>query len=202
MYKKGMRQMYGYTFPDGMRDNEKLPRPIITPTTKGAQGTHDEPLTSNDIIERKLLEPGVWSAVYEKALQLFARGQKIAAQRGLILADTKYEFGFDSEGQIVLADEIHTPDSSRYWVAKSYPARFKAGEAPERMDKDFIRSWIVARCDPYKDPIPEIPDEVRLNAARIYISAFERITGKTFTYPDSNVPILDRIRKNLAKYFA
>lgn len=201
MYKKGMRQMYGHTFPDGMKDNQKLDRPIITPTTKGDQGAHDDPLTADEIVKRGLLEPGVWSAVYEKALQLFARGQKVAAQRGLILADTKYEFGFAEDGSIVLADEIHTPDSSRYWIAQTYAKRFEAAEAPERLDKDFIRSWVAARCDPYKDQIPDIPPEVRLEAAAVYISAYERITNKEFVLPDPNTPILDRIRKNLAKYF-
>ncbi len=201
MYKKGQRQMYGFTFPDGMRDNEKLPQAIITPTSKGDLGTHDEPLTAEMIVQQGLLTQKQWDEVSTYALKLFARGQEIVAKRGLILADTKYEFGFDEKGNIVLADEIHTPDSSRYWVAESYAARVAAGEKPDSMDKDFIRNWVVARCDPYKDKIPEVPREVVLDAAAVYIKAFETITGKAFELPDLSVPALDRIRKNLAKYF-
>lgn len=201
MYKKGARQMYGFTFPDGLRDNEKLPEAIITPTSKGDQGTHDEPLTARQIVERKLLTQAEWDKVSAYALALFKRGQEIVAKNGLILVDTKYEFGFDDKGNIVLADEIHTPDSSRYWVAASYPARFAAGEKPESLDKDFIRNWVVVRCDPYKDKIPEIPREVILQAAEVYIKAYETITGQEFQLPDLTIPALDRIRKNLAKYF-
>ena len=201
MYKTGQREIYGHLFPEGMRDNQKLERPIITPTTKGDQGAHDEPLSAADIVKRGLLKAEIWNEVREKALTLFARGQKIAHQRGLILVDTKYEFGFAEDGSIVLADEIHTPDSSRYWVEKSYQTRFEAGEVPERLDKDFIRSWVAARCDPYKDKIPEIPPDVILDAAKVYIDVYERMTGKDFTLPDPNLPVLDRIRGNLKKYF-
>ena len=125
----------------------------------------------------------------------------MAARSGLILVDTKYEFGFDQDGRILLADEIHTPDSSRYWFAASYPGRFDAGARPESFDKDFIRSWVVQRCDPYKDEIPEIPREMVLETARVYVSAYERITGGEFDLPDPSVPVLERIRENLAKYF-
>ena len=111
---------------------------------------------------------------------MFARGQEIAASHGLILADTKYEFGFDEQGNIILADEIHTPYSSRYWVAASYRATLAAGEKPESLDKDFIRNWVVARCDPYKDKVPEIPREAVLDAAAVYIKAYETITGQRF----------------------
>jgi phosphoribosylaminoimidazole-succinocarboxamide synthase len=124
----------------------------------------------------------------------------MAAARGLILVDTKYEFGFDAAGGIVLADEIHTPDSSRYWFAGSYPERFEAGQAPQSFDKDFMRTWVASRCDPYRDPIPEIPREVILEAARIYISVFETITGQEFALPEPSVPVLNRIRANLARY--
>lgn len=201
MYKKGERQMYGFTFPDGLRDNEKLPHAIITPTSKGDQGTHDEPLTAEQIVERKLLTQAEWDKVSAYALALFKRGQEMVSRNGLILVDTKYEFGFDDKGEIILADEIHTPDSSRYWVAASYPARFAAGEKPESLDKDFIRNWVVARCDPYKDKIPEVPREIVLQAAEVYIKAFETITWKAFQLPDLAMPVLERIRKNLAKYF-
>jgi phosphoribosylaminoimidazole-succinocarboxamide synthase len=200
-YKKGERYLYGIRFPDGLRDNEKLPTPIITPTSKGDHGTHDEPLTADEIIARGLLTEAQWTEVSAYALALFARGQEMAARQGLILADTKYEFGFDETGAIILADEIHTPDSSRYWVAASYPARLAAGEKPESLDKDFIRNWVVARCDPYKDPIPEIPQAIVIEASAIYIQAFETITGVSFSYPDLAVPVLTRIRGNLAPYF-
>jgi phosphoribosylaminoimidazole-succinocarboxamide synthase len=201
MYKKGERTLYGLRFPDGMRENQKLPETIITPTSKALQGGHDEPLTTQEIIGRGLLTAAQWRSVTETALALFARGREIAAKRGLILVDTKYEFGFDRDGRIILADEIHTPDSSRFWFAASYPKRFEAGERPESFDKDFVRSWVAARCDPYKDPIPEIPREMVLETARVYISAYEQITGRDFELPDPKVPVLERIRGNLKKYF-
>lgn len=201
LYKQGQREMYGIKLPDGMRDNEKLPQTIITPTTKAFDGGHDEPLTAKEIVERGLLSKEQWQTVSDYALALFAKGREMAASRGLILVDTKYEFGIDENGRIMIADEIHTPDSSRYWFAESYPQRFEAGERPESFDKDFVRSWVVARCDPYKDPVPEIPADVILETSRVYIDAYERITGQTFALPDAGVPVLERIRKNLARYF-
>ncbi|MBV8736500.1 MAG: phosphoribosylaminoimidazolesuccinocarboxamide synthase [Alphaproteobacteria bacterium] len=201
MYRSGQRDIYGIHFPDGLRENEKLPATIITPTTKAFEGGHDEPLTADEIISRELLEPRQWETVSRLALALFARGRDIAAKHGLILVDTKYEFGFDADGAIVLADEIHTPDSSRYWLAESYPRRFEAGEAPETLDKDFVRRWVTARCDPYRDPIPSIPREIIAEAARLYIEVFETITGRSFDFPNPAVPVLDRIRANLARYF-
>jgi phosphoribosylaminoimidazole-succinocarboxamide synthase len=201
LYKAGQREMYGVRLPDGMRDNEKLPRTIITPTTKAFHGGHDEPLTPAEIVGRRLLTEEQWGKVSAYALALFARGREMARARGLILVDTKYEFGMDRSGRIMIADEIHTPDSSRYWFLESYERRFEAGERPESFDKDFVRSWVVARCDPYKDPIPEIPAETVLETSRVYIDAFERITGQTFALPDAGVPVLERIRRNLERYF-
>jgi len=201
MYKAGARTMYGVTLPDGLRDNEKLAQPIITPTSKEFDGGHDAPLTAAEIVARGLLTATQWDAVSAYALALFARGQEMAAQRGLILVDTKYEFGTDASGRIVLADEIHTPDSSRYWMADSYPARFAAEDKPESFDKDFVRNWVAARCDPYKDPIPEIPAEMIAATSAVYIRAFEMITGQSFVPPADGEPILDRIRRNLAPYF-
>ena len=142
-----------------------------------------------------------WDQLCTYALALFARGQAMAAERGLILADTKYEFGTDPEGRIVLADEIHTPDSSRFWQAASYPDRFAAGEKPESFDKDFVRNWVAERCDPYHDPIPEIPEDLVLGTAAVYIHAFETITGQMFEPPDDSQPVLDRIRANIASLF-
>jgi phosphoribosylaminoimidazole-succinocarboxamide synthase len=200
MYQAGRREMYGHRLPDGLKPNQKLPATIITPTTKAFDGGHDEPLTEDEILGRGLLSAEQWRRVCDYAHALFAHGRAWAHERGLILVDTKYEFGIDTDGGIVLADEIHTPDSSRYWFAASYPARFEAGARPDSFDKDFVRNWVVARCDPYKDAIPAIPREVVLEAARIYIDAFETITGEPFALPDPAVPIRDRIRANLAKY--
>ncbi|GGE14777.1 phosphoribosylaminoimidazole-succinocarboxamide synthase [Aureimonas endophytica] len=199
-YRQGAREVYGHRLPDGLRPNEALRQAIITPTTKAADGGHDEPLTEAMILDQSLLTADQWHTVSEAALALFAEGQRLAAERGLILADTKYEFGTDAEGRIVLADEIHTPDSSRYWFAASYAERFAAGEPPESFDKDFVRNWVVARCDPYRDPIPEIPAEVVLEAAAVYLRAFELITGETFVLPDPAEDPLDRVRRNLAGY--
>ncbi|WP_439497168.1 phosphoribosylaminoimidazolesuccinocarboxamide synthase [Bosea sp. (in: a-proteobacteria)] len=201
MYKQGQREIYGIRFPDGLRDNEALPEAIITPTSKAFDGGHDEPLSPQEIVGGGLLSQEQWDTVSAHALALFARGQAMARERGLILADTKYEFGTDGEGRILLADEIHTPDSSRYWFAQSYPERFAKGEKPESFDKDFVRNWVAARCDPYNEPIPEIPDELIAQTSQVYIRAFETITGTAFAPPPAGEPPLERIRRNLARYF-
>ncbi len=201
LYRAGQRSMYGVTLPDGLRDNQRLPQPIITPTSKAFDGSHDAPLTADEIVSGGLLPAAQWAQMCEHALALFARGQAMAAQRGLILADTKYEFGTDPSGRILLADEIHTPDSSRYWRAESYSARYAAGEPPESFDKDFVRNWVAARCDPYVGPIPDIPEDLVLGTAAVYIQAFETITGQTFVLPADDRPVLDRIRANLAPLF-
>ena len=201
MYKSGRREIYGIAFPDGLHENQRLPQTIITPTTKARDGEHDEPVTAAEIVERGMLSASDWRDVSEKALALFARGRELAAQRGLILVDTKYEFGRDSDGRILLADEVHTPDSSRYWFAETYQRRVAGGETPESFDKDYLRRWVGARIDPYRDPIPPIPREVIAEAARIYVSVFEAITGQSFTIAQPDVPILDRIRANLRQYF-
>ena len=200
-YKNGERDMYGIRLPDGLRDNEKLPQTIITPTSKALDGGHDEPLTRDDILTRGLLSEEQWDTVSRYALALFARGKALAAKRGLIMVDTKYEFGTNKDGSIILADEIHTPDSSRYWLAESYKQRFEAGERPQSFDKDFIRAWVTARCDPYKDRIPKIPAELIEQTSRVYTQAYETITGKTFTADTSGKTVLDRIRENLRPYF-
>ncbi|MEZ5799141.1 MAG: phosphoribosylaminoimidazolesuccinocarboxamide synthase [Paracoccaceae bacterium] len=201
-YKAGARQMYGHSLPEGLRDNQALPHPIITPTSKAFDGGHDEPLTPDDILAQHLLTPAQWEEISARALALFARGQKMAAERGLILVDTKYEFGTDAAGRIYLADEIHTPDSSRYWIASGYDAALRDGTRPPSFDKDVIRAWVVARCDPYKDPIPEIPAEMIAQTSQVYIDAFETITGQAFR-PDMRGPTpLDRIRANLSHWMA
>ncbi len=200
LYRAGRRDAYGVTLPDGLADNQKLPETVITPTTKALDGGHDEPLTPAEIVGRGLLTEAQWRRTCELARALFARGRDLAARRGLILVDTKYEFGFDEAGAITLGDEIHTPDSSRYWFADSYPSRVAAGQRPESFDKDYVRSWVVARCDPYRDAVPPIPDAIRLEAARLYIEAFERITGRVLELPDPALPIAERIRARLARF--
>lgn len=201
-YKNGERDMYGITLPDGLKDNEKLPQAIITPTSKAFDGGHDEPLSGAEILSQGLLTASQWEQVSSYALALFARGQERAAERGLILVDTKYEFGTDKNGRIILADEIHTPDSSRYWIAASYDEAFNTGRRPPSFDKDFIRAWVTERCDPYKDKVPEIPAELVEQASKIYIQAYEAITGKTFVPDLSGATALERVRANLKEYFS
>ena len=202
LYKAGQRDMYGFSFADGMQDNQKLDQPIITPTSKAFDAGHDEPLTAAEIVSTNLLTAKQWETVSSYALALFARGQKMAAEKGLILADTKYEFGTDKDGNILLADEIHTPDSSRYWMADSYEQCVAEGKRPQSFDKDFVRSWVAERCDPYKDDIPDIPASLIEETSHVYRKAYEMITGKPFTPDESGATVLDRIRKNLSTYFA
>jgi phosphoribosylaminoimidazole-succinocarboxamide synthase len=201
LYRKGVRDMYGLHLPDGLMDNEILPAPVITPTSKAFDGGHDEPLSPNQILEAGLLSAEQWETVSRYALALFARGQALAAQRGLILVDTKYEFGTDETGRIVLADEIHTPDSSRYWIADTYPEAFRTGSRPQSFDKDFIRAWVVERCDPYKDDIPEIPQALIAETASVYRQAYETITGQAFVPDGQGATVLERIRDNLQPFF-
>jgi phosphoribosylaminoimidazole-succinocarboxamide synthase len=193
MYRAGQREMYGHRLPDGLADNQALEAPMITPTSKAVDGAHDAPLTAEEIMGRGLLSEAQWRQVSETALALFARGQALAAERGLILADTKYEFGLDAEGTLRLADEIHTPDSSRYWRADTYPRRLAAGESPESFDKDVIRAWVAARCDPYAEDIPEIPPELIWKTALTYVEAHERITGRTFEPPKPAPAVQERV---------
>jgi phosphoribosylaminoimidazole-succinocarboxamide synthase len=200
-YRAGRREMYGHRLPDGLRPNEALPQAIITPTSKAFDGGHDEPLTEAEIVTNGLLTRQQWDEVSQKALALFARGQAMAADRGLILVDTKYEFGIDTEGNILLADEIHTPDSSRYWIAAGYPAALNAGTRPPSFDKDVIRSWVAERCDPYHDPIPDIPEDMIETTAQVYIDVYQAITGMAFVPDLSGDPPLDRIRANLTPFF-
>lgn len=201
MYRDGQRTVYGIPLPDGLRKNDKLPETILTPTTKALAGGHDAPITAADIVDGGLLSQTQWDEIAQLSLALFERGRKIAAQRGLILVDTKFEFGLDEHGKITLADEILTPDSSRYWQQASYPARMSGGQEPESLDKEFLRLWIAARCDPYTQPIPAIPDDTLVEFGEKYVSLFEAITGQSFTAPPTDEPIKQRIRRNLARYF-
>ncbi len=202
LYKQEERQMYGLKLPDGLRDNQALPEPVITPTSKAFDGGHDEPLTPEEILDRGLLTAAQWQTLSSYALSLFSRGQQLAARHGLILVDTKYEFGTDGDGNIVLADEIHTPDSSRYWIADGYLEAFESGTRPKSFDKDFVRAWVVERCNPYKDEIPPIPPELIEETARVYRTAYETITGETFRPDTHGKTVLDRIRMNLKPFFA
>ncbi len=201
MYNRGERLLYGIQFPDGLVKNQKIPETIITPTSKAAAGAHDEPTTAAEIVEQGILTQAQWDDVAAKSLEVFARGREISARNGLILVDTKFEFGLDENGEIILADEILTPDSSRYWIANSYEAHLKAGEEPDSLDKEFLRLWVRGQCDPYKDPIPEIPPEKLIEFAGKYIALYETVTGKKFEYADPDIPVRDGVRAALARDF-
>lgn len=179
-YEAGVRDYCGHTLPDGMVKNQALPNAMVTPTTKSDE--HDE-LTSGDaLVDRGVVDRATWTRMEETALALFARGQEIAARNGLILVDTKYEMAWDSDGNLMLVDEIHTPDSSRYWIAESYPTRLAAGLEPENIDKEFLRLWFVQNCDPYNDPVlPPAPADLVIELSARYIELYERITGRSFT---------------------
>jgi len=200
-YKNGDREFCGNELPDGLKKNDKLPETILTPSTKPDDGGHDISVAPSFLVENNLISQEQWDELASVSLKLFARGKEIAAQNGLILVDTKYEFGVDENNVITLADEIHTPDSSRYWKADSYEARQTVGEEPESLDKEFLRLWIAARCDPYHDEIPEIPADVLTEFSAKYIKLYETVTGKDFELPDLNLSVKDRIKKNLQKYF-
>lgn len=199
MYDRGDRVMYGHEFANGLKKNQKLPKAIITPTTKPAHGGHDAPITELEILSTQLVTSEQWHEMAEKSLALFARGKQLAAKKGLILVDTKYEFGLDENGVIVIADEIHTPDSSRFWIAETYQQRFEADEEPDSLDKEFLRLWVVSQCDPYNDPIPEIPDEILVEFSNKYVALFEQLIGLEFEKPEPSISVRARIRDALAK---
>ena len=197
LYKNGQRDFGDFVLPDGMKKNQKLDKPVLTPTTKHEE--HDRNLTSKMVIEEKLMDPEVWQKVSDIALKLFTRGQEIALDRGLILVDTKYEFGIDEKGEIILIDEIHTPDSSRYWQATTYKNRIAQELEPENFDKEFLRLWFKDNCDPYKDDkLPEAPTKMIEELSRRYIKICEQITGIPFHKEEGN--IVKRIENNLKKY--
>jgi phosphoribosylaminoimidazole-succinocarboxamide synthase len=170
-YNNGVRNFCGNKLPDGMVKSQKFDAPIITPTTKGE---HDELIDPAGIIERKLATKEQWAEISEKALALFRRGQEIAASRGLILVDTKYEMGYDEQGTLTIADEVHTPDSSRYWIAATYEERFAKKQEPESLDKEFFRLWLRDQGFDYGKPKPEITDDVRAMLAGKYIDLYQR----------------------------
>ena len=196
-YEKGERLFCGVQLPEGLKKNQKFDAPIITPTTKPETG-HDEKISRDEIIARGYVPEDRYKEIEEVALKLFARGTELASKQGLILVDTKYEFAQDDEGNLVLVDEIHTPDSSRYWKASSYQERFDRGEEPESLDKEFLRIWLKEHGFVYDEKAPEIPDEVRAEFAGKYIELYETITGRKFEIPDQEIPILKRIEQNVA----
>lgn len=196
-YSLGEREIYGYRFPEGLRKNDALLAPIITPTTKGGPTGHDERLTPAEVVEKGLLDADTWERVQAAALAVFARGQEVARRAGLILVDTKYEFGRAPDGRIMLIDEVHTPDSSRFWKADSYPARFAAGEEPENFDKEFVRLAYAEHGYRGDGPPPNIPDDVWQMASRRYISIYEMLSGKRFE--PGAYPVEPRLVENLKK---
>jgi phosphoribosylaminoimidazole-succinocarboxamide synthase len=194
-YAAGSRMFCGHALPDGMKKNEPLRANIVTPTTK--ETTHDRPITAAEIVAEGWLTSAEWEFASAKALELFAFGQRLAATRGLILVDTKYEFGVTDDGEVLLIDEIHTPDSSRYWLADSYAERVATGREPDMIDKEFFRLWFRERCDPYKDAVlPIAPPELIAELASRYIQLFEKITGMEFT------PDLRELESTVVEYLA
>ncbi|MEE9574194.1 MAG: phosphoribosylaminoimidazolesuccinocarboxamide synthase [Candidatus Neomarinimicrobiota bacterium] len=182
-YNAGERTYCGHDLPDGLTKNQKLPQPLLTPTTKETE--HDRPLSGEEILELNLLTHDELDFINKKSLELFNYGQKIAAKNGLILVDTKYEFGKDKEGNIILIDEIHTPDSSRFWLAESYEELFKQNKEPDNLDKEIIRLWYKSKCDPYKDKVlPKAPDELIITLSQSYIKLYEMLTEQAAVIPD------------------
>jgi phosphoribosylaminoimidazole-succinocarboxamide synthase len=194
-YEKGDRVFCGHKLPDGMKKNQKLEKPILTPSTKAAKGDHDVSVSREELLAMGRIKPEVFDQAAALAAKLFAEGQKHAAKQGLILVDTKYEMGLDpTTGAITIIDEIHTPDSSRYWYANDYEERLAKGEEPRSLDKEYVRRWLATEMKYTGDgPVPPLPDEVRLEAARRYIGSFELVTGTKFV-PDTREP-LARIAK-------
>lgn len=200
-YENGERNFCGIQLPEGLKKNQKFDKPIITPTTKPETG-HDMKISREEIIAQGLVPEDEWSKIEKYALAIFKKGQELAAKKGFILVDTKYEFGKDADGNIVLADEVHTPDSSRFWIAATYQQRFAAGQEPESFDKEFLRLWFKDHCDPYHDKeLPAAPDELVEELSFRYIDIYEKLTGQTFVYNEEK-DIQKRIQENLDKYFA
>lgn len=197
-YQNGQRDFGNFRLPEGIKKNQKLPKPVLTFTTKSDE--HDEYITPKDIVKKGLIEKKLFKEIEKTALELFARGQRIAKKQGLILVDTKYEFGLDEKNKLILVDEIHTPDSSRYWFLKSYTERFKKDLEPEYFDKEFLRLWFKENCDPYKDKVlPKAPADLVAEMSHRYIRIYEQITGKKFKV-DLSQSINQRLKKNLKKY--
>jgi phosphoribosylaminoimidazole-succinocarboxamide synthase len=194
-YSLGEREIYGYPFPEGLKKNQALPQPIITPTTKGGVTGHDERLTCAEVTRFGLLDEATWETVQKAALALFKRGNELANRAGLILVDTKYEFGLDEAGQVMLIDEVHTPDSSRFWRADTYQERFDRGEEPENFDKEFIRLAYTERGYRGDGEPPEMGEELWQAASQRYRTIYEMLCGETFLAGD--YPVEPRLLRNL-----
>jgi len=200
-YKAGKRMLCGVSMPEGMKENDAFPNPIITPATKAEMGDHDEDISREDIIKRGIVSKADYSVLEDYTRKLFQRGSEIAASRGLILVDTKYEFGKTADGEIVLIDEIHTPDSSRYFYAEGYKERQARGEAQKQLSKEFVRQWLIANNFQGLEgqTVPEMSDEYITTVSDRYIELYENITGEAFAKADvSNIEA--RIEKNVLKY--
>ena len=194
-YSLGERNIYGYEFPEGLRKNQALSEPIITPTTKGGATGHDERLTCGEVVEKGLLNTQTWDQVQAAALAVFKCGQELARKAGIILVDTKYEFGCAADGSVVLIDEVHTPDSSRFWKADTYEARFAAGEDPENFDKEFVRLAYAEKGYRGDGEIPSMPEDLWVSASERYIQIYEMLTGTNFV--PGAYPIQERLLENL-----
>jgi phosphoribosylaminoimidazole-succinocarboxamide synthase len=194
-YERGVREFCGHRLPDGLKKHQKLPEPILTPTTKAPKGEHDVSGSREEILATGHVTAKDFDDAAVVAMKLFATGQRLSAERGLILVDTKYEFGRTPDGKLVVIDEIHTPDSSRFWRAATYDERFRAGQDPEPLDKDFVRRWYIGQGYKGDGEAPPMTDEVRVGAAERYIAAYEQITGEAFV-PDTQPPVA-RMKKNL-----
>jgi phosphoribosylaminoimidazole-succinocarboxamide synthase len=195
-YSLGEREIYGYHFGEGLRKNEALPAPIITPTTKGGPTGHDERLTCAEVVEQGLLGAEIWEQTQAAALALFRRGQEMAARAGLILVDTKYEFGAAPDGTLLLIDEVHTPDSSRFWKRASYAERLAAGQEPELYDKEFVRLAYAALGYRGDGQPPALPAETWVETSQLYQSIYEGLTGQAFI--PGAYPVEPRLREALA----
>jgi len=194
-YKNGARTFCGHALPEGLKQHQALPEPLLTPSTKAAQGDHDISASREEILQLTGMDPQDFDRAAELSMILFREGQRIAAERGLILVDTKYEFGKTSQGEIVVMDEIHTPDSSRYWFADSYLERMNQGRAPESFDKEYLRRFLADQGFQGDGPVPPIPDTIRVESTVRYRTAVEKLMGHPFV-PNLEEPIA-RIRKNL-----
>ena len=194
-YEKGIRNFCGNQLPDGMVKNQKFEKPIITPSTKAEQGQHDESISGEEAVKRGLVDEKLYRQMEKIALALYNFGNELVAKNNLILVDTKYEFGLDEDGNLTLIDEIHTPDSSRFWIKDTYEQLFADGKGPQKLDKEYVRQFLADKGFIGEGDIPEIPDEVKIEAAKRYIKAYEMITGKEFKAEVGN--ILERIKGNL-----
>lgn len=195
-YEKGVRNFCGNILPEGLHKNQKFKKPIITPSTKAEHGAHDESISGEEVIKRKLIDEKIYRQMEKSALKLFDFGTKLVAKNNLILVDTKYEFGLLND-KLILIDEIHTPDSSRFWIKDAYEELFSKGQEPQKLDKEYVRQYLANKGFIGEGAIPEIPDEVKIEAAKRYITAYEMITGKLFEAENGDV--LERIERNLRK---